>query len=173
MISATANFKAALAAYTSGQIVVQVVIAGYSRVFTNYPDAVAGHYPWIVSIDNLDMTLNDLDGGADQRTGGFTVQDVGGAITSDFPGFIFEGKQIQIQVGFVGLAQIDFCTIFTGFIDTVSSANFNAEYYIQFSDAQSKLAAFVYQTGDDGAPTSSANVKTVSVHCLDILIAIC
>jgi hypothetical protein len=173
MISATSNFKTFLAAYKSGQIVVQVVITGYSRVFTNYPDLIAGHYPWIVSIDNLDLTLKDLDGGADQRTGGFTVQDVGGGITGDFPTFSFEGKQIQIQVGFVGLPQIDFCTIFTGFIDTVSSANFNAEYYIQFSDAQSKLAAVVFQTGDDGGPTSSANIKTVSGHPLDILVAIC
>lgn len=173
MISSTPNFQTALAAYKSGLIPVQIVIAGYSRVFTNYPDGISGHYPWIVSIDNLDLTLNDLDGGANQRTGGFTVQDQGGAITGDFPGFIFEGKQIQIQVGFVGLAQVDFCTIFTGFIDTVSSANSNGEYYFQFSDAQSKLAAVVYQTGDDGGPTSSSNIKTVSGHPLDILIAIC
>lgn len=173
MISATANFKAALAAYKSGQIVVQVVITGYSRVFTNYPDAIAGHYPWMISIDNLDLTLNDLNGGANQRTGGFTVQDVGGAVTGDFPGFVFEGKQIQIQVGFVGLAQVDFCTIFTGFIDTVSSANFNTEFYFQFSDVQAKMAAVVYQTGDNGGPTSGSNIKTVSGHPLDILIAIC
>jgi hypothetical protein len=173
MISATANFKAALAAYKSGPILVQMVIAGYSRVFTSYPDGVAGHYPWVVSTDNLDLTLNDLDGGANQRTGGFTVQDVGGAVTGDFPGFVFEGKQIQIQVGFVGLAQIDFCTVFTGFIDTISSANFNSEYYIQFSDVQAKMAAVIYQTGDDGGPTSSSNLKTVSGHPLDILIAIC
>ncbi len=173
MISATANFKAALAAFTQGNIIVQVVIQGYSRVFTNYLDGIAGHYPWIVSVDNLDMTVNDLDGGADQRTGGFTVQDVGGAITGDFPGFIFEGKQIQIQVGFVGLAQADFCTVFTGFIDTVSSANANTEYYIQFSDVQTKLATVVYLTGDDGGWTSSTNIKTVSGHPLDILLDIC
>jgi hypothetical protein len=173
MISATPNFKAALAAYTNGKIVVQVVIAGYARVFTNYADGIAGHYPWIVSVDDLNMTLQDLDGGADQRTGGVFVQDVLGAITGDFPGFVFEGKQLQIKVGFVGLAQIDFCTIFTGFIDTVSSANANAEYYIQFSDVQTKLAAVVFQTGDDGAGTSSTNVKTVSGHPLDILLSIC
>lgn len=173
MISATSNFKAALAAYTSGNIIVQVVIAGYGRVFTNYPDGIAGHYPWVVSTDDLDMTVEDLDGGADQRTGGVTVQDVGNAITADFPNFVFEGQQIQIQVGFVGLAQIDFCTVFTGFIDTVSSANSNTEYYIQFSDVQAKLAAVVYQTADDGASTSSSNVKTVSGHPLDILLNIC
>src|ERR1700722_1496548 len=118
MISATSNFKTALAAYTSGNIIVQVVIAGYARVFTNYADGIAGHYPWIISVDNLDMTINDLDGGADQRTGGVIVQDVANAITADFPGFSFEGKQIQIKVGFVGLGQSDFCTVFTGFIDT-------------------------------------------------------
>ena len=175
MISATANFQAALAAYTSGNIIVQVVIQGYSRVFTNYADGISGHYPWIKEggVDNLDLTLKDLDGGADQRSGGVTVQDVGGAITGDFPGFVFEGKQIQIQVGFVGLAQSDFCTLFTGFIDTVSSANANTEYYIQFSDAQTQLAAVVFQTGDDGSPTSSTNVRTVSGHPLAILMEIC
>ena len=130
----------------------QVAIQGYSRVFTNYVDGIAGHYAWIVSVDNLDLTINDLDGGADQRTGGVTVQDVGNAITADFPNFIFEGKQIQLQVGLPGLAQIDFCTVFTGFIDTVSSANSNAEYYIQFSDAQAKLAAPVYLRRATTAP---------------------
>lgn len=175
MISSTTNFQAALAAYTSGPIITQVVIEGYSRVFTNYPIALPGYYPWIVTdgIDDLDLTLEDLDGGADQRTGGVTVQDSGGAITSDFPNFVFEGKQIQIQVGFVGLAQSDFCTVFTGFIDTVSSANSNTEYYIQFSDVQAKLAAFVFQSGDDGGSTSSTNVRTVSGHPLNILMEIC
>src|ERR1019366_2559503 len=50
-----ANFKAALAAYTSGNIIVQVVIQGYPRVFTNYADSISGHYPWVVSVDNLDL----------------------------------------------------------------------------------------------------------------------
>ena len=173
MISATSNFKTALAAFSSGNIIVQVVIANYARVFTNYADGIVGHYPWLVSADDLDMTIQDLDGGADQRSAGVTVQDVGNAITGDFPTFTFEGQQIQIKVGFPGLAQVDYCTVFTGFIDTVSSANANTEYYIQFSDAQSKLAAVVYQTADDGAATSSSNVKTVTGHPLDILLNIC
>jgi hypothetical protein len=173
MISSTLNFQAALAAFTNGNIIVQVVIEGYSRVFTDYPDGIAGHYPWIVSTDDLDLTLNDLSGGADQRTGGVTVQDIAGCITRDFTDFVFEGKQIQINVGFPGLAQIDYCTVFTGFIDTVSSANANLEYYIQFSDVQAKLAAVVYETGDDGGSTSSTNTKTVYGHPLDILMEIC
>ena len=173
MIQCTPNFQAQLAAFQDGTIIVQVVIAGYWRVFTNYPDGISGHYPWIVSVDDLDMTVNDLEGGADQRTGGVYVQDQGGAITADFPNFVFEGAQIQIQVGFVGLAQSDFCTVFTGFIDTVSSANGNNEYYIQFSDVQTKLAYAVYQTGDDGGSTSSTNIKTVSGHPLAILMDIC
>src|ERR1039458_214795 len=114
MISSTANFQAALAAYTDGPICVQIVIAGYPRVFTTYADGILGHYPWIVSVDSLDLTLQDLDGGADQRTGGVTVQDVGAAITGDFPNFVFEGKQLQIQVGFLGISygppHSDFCT---------------------------------------------------------------
>lgn len=173
MISSTTNFQNALAAYKSGPIIVQVAIAGYWRVFTNYVDGISGHYPWIVSVDDLDLTLEDLDGGADQRTGGVTVQDSLGAITADFPNFTFEGKQLIIQVGFVGLAQVDFCTVFTGFVDTVSSANSNTEYYIQFSDVQVQLGAVVFQTGDDGSPTSSTNIRTVSGHPLAILMEIC
>jgi hypothetical protein len=178
MISSTSNFQAALAAYQSGPIFIQVVIEGYYRVFTSQPDGVAGHYPWIVSVDDLDLTVQDLDGGADQRTGGVTVQDFSSPgfpnqITADFPNFTFEGQQIQIQVGFAGLAQADFCTVFTGFIDTVSSSNSNSEYYIQFSDVQTKLAAVVFQTADDGGYTSSTNIKTVTGHPLAILMSIC
>lgn len=173
MITVTPNFAAALAAFKNGRIPVQVVIAGYSRVFTSVPDGIPGHYPWIVSTDNLDLTLQDLDGGANQRTGGVTVQDVLGAITADFPNFVFEGKQIQLLVGFDGLAQADFACVFTGFIDSLSSANANGEYYIQFSDVQSQLAAVIFQTGDDGGPTSSTNIKTVSGNPLQILLDIC
>ena len=173
MIDATPTFKAFLASFNAGTIVKQIVIEDYPRVFTNVDDGIDGHFPWLVSVDDLDMTLNDLDGGADQRSGGCTIQDFAGAITGDFPDFIFEGKQIQIKVGFIDLPQNDFCTVFTGFIDTVSSANGNAEYYIQFSDIQSKLAAVVYQTGDDGGPTSSTNVKTLTGNPLDMILDIC
>lgn len=173
MIAATDNFKNALASFTAGNIIVQAVIAGYDRVFTTFPDAISGHYDWIKSVDQLDMTVNDLEGGADQRSGGFYVQDHGGAILSDFPNFVFEGKQIQLKVGFVGLAQVDYCTVFTGFIDTVSSANANNEYYFQFSDIQSKLAAVIFQTGDDGGQTSSSNTKTVTGNPLDMVMQIC
>lgn len=176
MISATDNYKAALAAYRSGPIIKLITIAGYSRSFTN-DKAFAlsqggGCVPWIVSIDDCDTSINDLDGGADQVTFAFTVKDRRGAITGDFPGFVFEGAIITLQLGFPGLALADFCTVFTGYIDTVASANANLEYYFSCSDVSVKLQQVVYRTADSGLPVDSNNLKTLSGHPLDMLLDI-
>lgn len=172
MITATTNFNNALAAFRSGQILIMVTIASYFRVFTNYPSGIGGQLPWIASIDTLSTQVHDLDGGADQSTVFFNVQDHGGVITSDFPSFIFEGKLVTIQMGLPGLAQADFVTVFTGYIDTVASDNGNQEYVFNCSDVSAKLSQVVYLFGDTGSPTDSNNPKTVLGHPLDILLDI-
>jgi hypothetical protein len=173
MISSTANFQTALTAFKNGQLIFLVTIAGYSRVFTNYPTGVGGQYDWIESVDDINQTIQAIEGGADQTSWGFTVQDKTGLVTADFPGFTFEGKQVTVQVGFVGLAQVDFCTIFTGIVDTVANANSNNSYYFTCLDISAKLAQVVYVTGDDGInPVSSKNLKTINGHPLDILLDI-
>lgn len=172
MISTTANFQAALAAYRNGPIIKLITIQNYSRVFTNYQTGVSGQYNWLVSMDDTSININDLEGGADQTTLNFTVRDVGGAITAAFPSFTFEGKIVTVQIGFVGLARADFATIWTGYVDQVDSANSNLEYYFTCLDISSKLNQVVYQTGDNGLPTSSDNIKTLSGHPLNILLDI-
>lgn len=170
MITATTNFTNALALFRSGQILLMVSITGYSRVFTNYHSGISGQFPWITSIDTLATTVHDLDGGADQSTIFFNVQDHGGIITGDFPSFTFEGKQIVIQMGLPGLAQADFVTVFTGFVDTVANDNGNTEYVFNCSDVSARLSQVIYLTGDSGQPTDSNNPKTLLGHPLDILL---
>jgi hypothetical protein len=172
MIAATTNFLAALSTFRSGKILYLITIAGYSKVYTNYVSGVAGQVPWIVSMDDSSTSINDMDGGADQIAFAFTVQDRNGAITADFPGFTFEGKQITLQMGLPGLAQADFVTLFTGFVDTVASVNSNTEYYFTCNDISSILAAVVYLLGDSGLPISSTNIKTLLAHPLDLLISV-
>lgn len=173
MIPVTDNFKAMLNSYRSGQLPVRITIAGYSKVFTNLMDGIAGHYPWLGALDDLSFTINDLNGGSDQLSWGFMVQDNGGKITADFPSFVFEGKGITVDVGFPGLAQIDYCTVFQGQINSVASSNSNNEYYFSCFDNASKLSQVVYQVGDDGGPTSSTNIKTVEGHPLQIMMDLC
>jgi hypothetical protein len=173
MISATANYQTALAAFAAGNIPIMITISGYSRVFTNYPTGVGGQYDWITSIEDFAYTVHDMDGGADQGTLTFSVQDVGAAITGDFPGFVFEGKLITLKAGFVGLAQVDWITLFTGYVDSVASANSNNEYTFSCSDISSRLAQVIYTIGDDGlTATDTNNVKTILAHPLDILLDI-
>ncbi len=170
MIPATDTYKSALAAGpVRGKMPVFITIEGYDRVFTNYKSGIDGQVDWIVSIDDFDYTVNDLDGGADTAQFNFTVQDRGADITGDFPSFVFEGKKVTVKIGLPGLGQSDFITIFTGYIDTVASANSNQEYYFSCSDITSLLTQVIYQTADNGLQTSSDNIKTVTGHPLDIL----
>lgn len=173
MIQATSNFTTSLAAYRAGQIPWVISIAGYSKTFTNYVSGVAGQVPWLVSIDDSSTTINDLDGGADQITMAFYVQDRNGGITADFPSFTFEGKQVTLKIGLPGLSQSDFVTVFTGFIESVASANKNSEYYFTCSDVPSSvLSQTVYATGDDGQPIGSSHAKTLLAHPLDLMVSI-
>jgi hypothetical protein len=172
MITATANFTAALSTFRNGKILFLITIAGYSKVLTNYVSGIAGQVPWIVALDDCSTSINDLDGGADQISFAFTVQDRNGAITADFPGFTFEGKQITLQMGLPGLAQADFVTLFTGFVDTVASVNSNTEYYFTCNDISSILSQVIYLNGDSGQPIGSSNPKTLLAHPLDLLLNI-
>lgn len=174
MISATTNYLNALAAYRSGKLIYAIEITGYSRVLTNYADGISGHYDWLLEsgVDDYSYTVNELDGGADVGQLSFHVQDQGGAITGDFPGFVFEGKQVVLKQGFVGLAYSDYVTLFTGFVDTVDSENDNTSYVFTCSDVSARLSQVIYEAGDDGQPTSGDHKKTIVGHPLDILLDI-
>jgi len=143
---------------------------GAGLSFLNFSDYLA--VPWLVSLDPLSQTVNDLDGGADTTNLMFHVQDRGGAITSDFPNFVFEGSKVLLNTSFTGLGRADYCTIWTGFIDSVASDNFNLEYYFSCLDTSIKLAQVIYQTADDGGVTSSGHLRTLNANPMDILLDI-
>lgn len=149
-----------------------ITIDGYARAFTNLYTGVAGQYDWLTDIQDLAITVSDLDGGADLQNLVFSVQDVNGLITAAFPTFTFEGKKVILKTGFVGMLQADFVTIFTGFIANVDSANANQEYTFNVADQTQLLSQNIYVTGDDGQPTSDDHPKTVIGHPLDILLDI-
>lgn len=181
MIAATTNFLNALAAFKSGELRVLINIDGYHRAFSNFDptgftwdDSAAEHNDWLImaDTDDLSMSVSDLDGGADQVTWNFAVQDVGNAITTDFATFTFEGKFIEVKVGFKGLGIDDYCTVFTGFIDSVISTHSNLAYIFQCTDTSGQLTKVVYTTADDGFETSADHIKTVTGHPLDILLDI-
>lgn len=172
MITATTNFQNALAPFLVGQISIAIEVEGYGRVFTKGNDSISGHYPWITEISDYSYSINDTEGGADQGNFSFTVMDFENLITADFPSFVFEGKVVTVKVGLPGLDYSDWCIVFTGYIDTVSSADNNLSYLFSCLDVTGYLAQVVYQTGDDGSPTSSSNFHTLNAHPLDIFLDI-
>jgi hypothetical protein len=172
VISSTANYRAAAAA--GKRPVIVITIAEYSRAFSNRDDVAgvpAALFPWLVEVQDLQTTVNDLDGGTDLADLIFSVQDRGGAITASFPTFTFEGKLVQMFSGYEGLAFADFVTMFTGRIDSVESTNSNLEYVFSCPDIRSDLNRAIYTLADDGGNTSSDHVRTLNGHPLDILIA--
>lgn len=170
MIQATSNYKDALASFRAGKIIWTVEIDTYSKVFSNDPGY--GTNDWLVSVDDIATSVNDVDGSANQISFGFTVQDFMGAVTADFLSFVYEGKKVTIKTGFTGLAYDDFATVFVGVVDSVASANANNEYYFNVVDTSDRLSQVVFQTGDDGFPTSSDHIKTVVGHPIDIILTI-
>lgn len=130
-----------------------------------------GMFDWLVSIEDLTVTVNDLDGGSDLADLVFNIQDRDGGITADFPDFTFEGKTVQLLCGYEGLPFSDFLPRFTGKIDSVEAANSNLEYCFTCPDARADLAQTIFTAGDDGFPTSSDHPLTLNGHPLDILLA--
>lgn len=174
MITATANYLAA-DAKTNKEPVFIITVEGYSRAFSNV-SSVAGFgtatlVDWLVSIEDMQTTVNDLDGGADLADFIFSVQDRDALLTASFPTFVFEGKLVQLFGGYVGLDFADFVTFFTGRIDSVESSNSNLEYVFSCPDIRQDLNRSIYTLADDGGTTSSNHLRTVNGHPLDILIA--
>lgn len=127
---------------------------------------------WLTSIDDLSLTISDLDGSADLANLSFAVQDNSHTLTADLASFVFEGKKVQLLEGFVGLGFADYLVRFTGRVGTVSSSNANAEYTFDCPDIRTDLAKIIYTVGDDGFPTDSSHPKTLLGNPLDILLDI-
>lgn len=181
MIAATTNFQNGLASFAHGEFRLFIEIDGYGRAFSNFDltgfdwdDSVAAASDWIdmEGVDPLTQTINDLDGGANVQSWGFTINDIGNAITADFASFVFEGKGVTLKVATPGLGKTDFCTVFSGRIVSVSSVNNNLAYYFQCEDTSTVLSKMIFTTADDNFETSSDHLRTVSGHPLDILLDI-
>lgn len=131
--------------------------------------------PWLVSVDDLKLTVSDLDGGADLADLVFNVVDYQQKLTADMgspANFIFEGKKCVFLHGFVGMAIADFATMFVGVINTVSSDKGNQEYKFDVSSINlKKLTTAIYTTGDDGFTTASKHPRTLNGHPLDMLVS--
>lgn len=169
MLTASQPFLTANAVHRKEPIFL-LTIDGYYRAFSNKFGY--GTDDFIISIDDLATTVNDLDGGADLGTLVVTVQDRGGAITADFPGFVFEGKKVTLSTGFKGMATADFLTVFTGVIDTVASVNSNQDYAFSCTDNLMWTSQVIFGTADDGAATDQNHPRTLNGHPLDLLISI-
>lgn len=130
-----------------------------------------GMFDWLVGLEDLAVTISDLDGGSDLADLVFTIQDRDGGITADFPDFVFEGQTVQLFAGYPELAFDDYTCLFTGRIDSVESSNSNLEYVFTCPDARADLSQTIYTSGDDGFPTGSSHLRTLNGHPLDILIA--
>jgi hypothetical protein len=173
VISASTAFNAANASLQK-KPVFAIEIAGYSRVFCTadgFTFSGIAAVPWLISIEDHAITINDLDGGADLADLVFNVQDRGATITSDFPGFVFEGKKVFLRSGFIGLDPADFVTLFVGKIDSIESANANTEYVFTCPDVRTELTQTIYGVADDGLATDSSHPRTLNGNPLDILIA--
>lgn len=180
MLTPTANWLAANAKFEK-QIVYRFVFPNYYRSFANIACPANADFDdvWLMSIDDHTKNINDLQGGADQETMCFTVQDhkqIGqttGAITKDMATNVFEGQLVQLYVGFASMANLsDYLLLWQGYVDQVDSANNNLEYYFQCSDVTVKLQQPVYLKGDFGGQTSGNDIKTLKGHPLDMLIDI-
>lgn len=147
-----------------------VEIDGYSRAFISWDLGVSGQDPWITDMADYKISVSDLDGSADQGTLTFTVQDKDRQILESFPGFVFEGKDVVLKQGFIGLDQDKWATLFTGVVDSVAAANDNLEYAFTCDNEPAQLQNTIYEVGDSGRPTDSDNPRTVLGHPIDIMI---
>lgn len=141
---------------------------------------------WITGIDDISLTVSDLDGGADLSDLGFTILDFAGTFTDDLSSFIFEGATCQLLEGFgkfdplnpntvaadAFFGATDYLVRFTGKVDSVASTNNNLEYKFSVPDIRKNLSKIVYQVADDGFPTDQNHLKTISANPIDIILDI-
>lgn len=175
MLTPTANWTAA---FTKLELkpVYRVVIGGYYRTFSTFDNGVDD--PWLVTPEDQQKQINDLDGGAQTEKLTFNIQDhvstgaSTGWLTRDMgAGMVFEGQLVQLYVGEQSMSSTsDYLLYWQGYIDQVDSDAGNLEYKFSCSDVTSKLAQVVYQQGDDGGQTSANNLKVLTGHPLDMML---
>ena len=156
---------------TSPHIDSSQFVAGYLSQADLVIGGSATAYDWLVSIDDLKLTISDTDGSSDMADLVFNVQDVQQQLTADLASFVFEGKECRLLHGFVGMALVDYAPMFRGVINTVDSDNDNLEYKFTVSSFNlKKLTAKIFILGDDGFTTADKHPHTINAHPLDVLV---
>ncbi len=127
---------------------------------------------WLVSIEDLSVSISDLEGSSDLADLVVTAQDLGQAITAALAINVYEGQPARLLSGFVGLTFTDLVTLFTGQTNTIDSANGNNEYTFTASDRNlTKLSQKIYTVADDGFATDTNHIRTLNGNPLDILVS--
>lgn len=132
--------------------------------------------PWLrPAPDDLELTVDDLNGSATLGQLSFTVLDLERLdypILADMPTFVFEGKAITLKVGTASLDYPDLQTFYTGVIESVSRNDLNTGWTFTCNDGSANLDSVIWTVGDDGAPTDSDHPKTILGNPIDILLSI-
>jgi hypothetical protein len=131
-----------------------------------------GIRPWMKNPEDLEITIDELNGSSSLGQLSFEVEDHSHLITADFPNYVFEGKKIRLRTGFPGMLRSEFVTMFTGVIDSVASTDGNLGYSFVCSDGKARLSQVIWTTGDDGVATDSDHPRTINGNPLDILLSI-
>lgn len=138
---------------------------------------------WLVSLDDLKISISDLDGSSNLADLVFNVQDRSQQLTADLASFVFEGKACWLMAGFQGVAIEDWIDgyngtrLFTGVISLVESDNGNLEYKFTVTPKNTtKLTQAIYTQSDADSngntfAVDSNHPRTVSGHPLDILVS--
>jgi hypothetical protein len=131
-----------------------------------------GIRPWMKNPEDLDITIDELNGSSSLGKLSFNVLDHAHLITADFPNYVFEGKKVRLRTGFPGMLRSEFVTMFTGVIVSVESMDGNLGYNFVCSDGKARLNQVIWTTGDDGVATDSDHPRTINGNPLDILLSI-
>jgi hypothetical protein len=136
-------------------------IAGYARAFTTAKTGVAGQYAWISGIEGGGLKVDHLSGWAQRSSLTMKVQDHASLITADLAGTVLDGAVATLQSGFAGMAQSDFATLAVMKVDKVELTEGGTVYEIVLRDLGVELNNVVYDSADDGWPTSSNHRRSV------------
>ncbi len=167
MISAPPNF-----ANANTQLVKQprhvFQVSGYSRMFT-FGAPTTNQDRWIVEISSPSQKVDDLNGSSQFSDLSVGVIDKAALLTADVAANTLEGKVAILKTGFQGLANADFLTVATMRVDSIDSSHDGTAYTFNLKRDDRQLKAPIYQTGDNGKPTSNKNPKTLLGNPMDLL----
>jgi hypothetical protein len=152
VITTTANFDGAAAA-SPLLPVFRFAIEGYSKVFVYRPTGRSGEVAWISNISSWTVSVDPTNGSYTIGDLVITALDYGAAITTDLGILLLEQRRCTLQVGYDGLVLTDYCTLFSGIVNTVTS-NDDGTYDFTCNDYNRLNQRVIYTTGAGGSQTT-------------------